>query len=198
MGLDFHRSAVHREEQIQGLKWQLELANELHLPVIIHNRQSTKEMIEILGDWVQKSQVKSPGVIHCFQENADNARVFLEMGFYLAFGGYIGYPNSHLAEVIKPYRKTGCWWKRMRLICRRKNSAASVTNRPISLSTQWRKWRRFWDLTAERAAEITTENACRLFKFKIIKFQESIIKKRGYGIVGLPPIPEIAATIVSQ
>ena len=85
-GLDFHRSIVHKEAQMQGLKWQLELAGELRLPVIIHNRQSTKEMIEILGDWVQKSQVKTPGVIHCFQENAENARVFLEMVFYLAFG----------------------------------------------------------------------------------------------------------------
>jgi len=61
MGLDFHRSVVHRDEQIQGLKWQLELASELRLPVIIHNRQSTKEMIEILGEWVKKSPVKLPG-----------------------------------------------------------------------------------------------------------------------------------------
>ena len=101
MGLDFYRKFVQRDEQVKGLKWQLELASELHLPVIIHNRQATNEMIEILGDWVKKSNVKTPGVIHCFQENATNARIFLEMGFYLAFGGYIGYPNSRLTEVIQ-------------------------------------------------------------------------------------------------
>ncbi|MGP8080926.1 MAG: TatD family hydrolase [Dehalococcoidales bacterium] len=165
MGLDFHRSAVHREEQIQGLKQQLELANELHRPVIIHNRQSTKEMIEILGEWVQKSGVKSPGVIHCFQENADNARVFLEMGFYLAFGGYIGYPKSTMAEVIKIVPEN-------RLLVETDapylppQKFRGHRNEPAYIVYTVERMAEILGLTAERAAEITTENACRLFGLK--------------------------------
>ena len=165
MGLDFHRSTVYRDEQIQGLKRQLELVGELRLPVIIHNRQSTKEMIEILGEWVQKSQIKTPGVIHCFQENADNARVFLEMGFYLAFGGYIGYPKSLMAEVIKIVPEE-------RLLVE--------TDAPYLPPQKFRGQRNepaYIVYTVERMAEVlgkdkkevanfTTENACRLFKFQ--------------------------------
>ena len=165
MGLDFHRSTVYRDEQIQGLKWQLELAGELRLPVIIHDRQSTKEMIEILGEWVKKSQIKTPGVIHCFQENADNARVFLKMGFYLAFGGYIGYPKSLMAEVIKIVPE---------------NRLLAETDAPYLPPQKFRGQRNQSGIykiynekmcgnirhSAERAAEITTENAGRLFSLK--------------------------------
>jgi TatD DNase family protein len=165
MGLDFHRSIVHREEQIQGLKWQLELASELRLPVIIHNRQSTKEMIEILGEWVQKPQENTPGVIHCFQENADNARIFLEMGFYLAFGGYIGYPKSLMAEVIKTVPEN-------RLLVETDapylppQKFRGQRNEPAYIVYAVEKMADILDLSAERAAEITTENALRLFGLK--------------------------------
>jgi TatD DNase family protein len=165
MGLDFHRSVVHRDEQMQGLKWQLELAGELNLPVIIHNRQSTDEIIEILGSWVKKSTTEAPGVIHCFQENADNARIFLEMGFYLAFGGYIGYPRSQMTEVIKTVPQ---------------NRLLVETDCPYLPPQKYRGQRNepaYIGLTVERIAEIlgatkeavaalTTENAIRLFKFQ--------------------------------
>jgi TatD DNase family protein len=165
MGLDFHRSMVHRDEQIQGLKRQLELASELQMPVIIHNRQSTKEMIEILGDWVQKSGVKSPGVIHCFQENADTAQIFLEMGFYLAFGGYIGYPNSIMAEVIKivPVNRLLVETDAPYLPPQK---FRGQRNEPAFIRFTLEKMAEISGFSAERAAEITTENACRLFKFQ--------------------------------
>jgi TatD DNase family protein len=165
MGLDFHRSAVHREEQIQGLKQQLELACELRLPVIIHNRQSTKEMIEILGEWVKKSQVKTPGVIHCFQENADNARVFLEMGFYLAFGGYIGYPKSLMAEVIKIVPES-------RLLAETDapylppQKFRGQRNEPAYIVYTVERMAEVLGKPKEEVAEITTENASRLFGLK--------------------------------
>jgi TatD DNase family protein len=165
MGLDFHRSIVHREEQIQGLKWQLELASELRLPVIIHNRQSTKEMIEILGEWVQKPQENTPGVIHCFQENAENARIFLEMGFYLAFGGYIGYPKSLMAEVIKTVPEN-------RLLAETDapylppQKFRGQRNEPAYIVYTVEKMAEVLGKTKEEVANFTTENACRLFKFQ--------------------------------
>ena len=165
MGLDFHRKVVHEEEQIQGLKRQLELARELRLPVIIHNRQATKEMIEVLGDWVQKAQVKTPGVIHCFQENAENARIFLEMGFYLAFGGYIGYPKSLMAEVIKTVPEN-------QLLAETDapylppQKYRGQRNEPAYIRFTVEKMAGILGLSAERAAEITTENAYRVFKFQ--------------------------------
>jgi len=131
MGLDFHRSVVHKNEQIQGLVWQLELAGELQLPVIIHNRQATNEMIETLSGWVQKSSADSPGVIHCFQENADNAQIFWKWGFICRSGDTSASPKSD-AAVIKTVPQDRLLVETDCPYLRRRNTAGSGMNRLIS------------------------------------------------------------------
>ena len=163
MGLDFYRKLVPRDEQVKGLKWQLELASELRLSVIIHNRQTTREILEILGDWVKKLKVENPGVIHCFQENKTNAGIFLEMGFYLAFGGYIGYPTSRLTEVIRaiPQNRllveTDCPYLPPQKYRGRRNEPAYITLTVEAMAD-------ILGITTEVVARQTTENAKRLFK----------------------------------
>ena len=165
MGLDFHRSIVHKDEQIQGLKWQLELASELKLPVIIHNRQATNEMIEILGDWVKQFPIECTGVIHCFQESIPVAKAFLEMGFYLSLGGYISYPSSHLSTVINSIPKnrllveTDCPYLPPQKYRGKRNEPAYSTLTVETLAG-------ILGITAEQVAHLTTENATRLFRFK--------------------------------
>jgi TatD DNase family protein len=165
MGLDFHRSVVHKEEQVQVLKWQLELASELRLPVIIHNRQATDEVIEILDEWTRKSHVESPGVIHCFQESMPIAKTFLEMGFYLSLGGYISYPSSHLSTVINSIPKnrllveTDCPYLPPQKYRGTRNEPAYITLTVETLAG-------ILGMSAEMVANLTTENAGRLFKFQ--------------------------------
>jgi TatD DNase family protein len=165
MGLDFHRSVVHKDAQIQGLKWQLELATELHLPVIIHVRQATDEMIKILDEWVTESHVETPGVIHCFQENLPVAKTFLEMGFYLSLGGYISYPSSHLSTVIKSIPKnrllleTDCPYLPPQQFRGQRNEPAYITYTVETMAGML-------GMTAEKVANMMTENAIRLLRFK--------------------------------
>ena len=96
-GLDFYRDFSPREAQIQALKWHLALASELELPVIIHCRQAEEAMLNILHGWISEygnSLNHCRGVIHCFNSDRDTANEYLDMGFYLSLGGYIGYPSS--------------------------------------------------------------------------------------------------------
>jgi TatD DNase family protein len=106
MGLDFYRNYSPKEAQLQALKWQLELVAAISLPVIIHDRQATKEMLAVLSDWVKLTHPQQPGVIHCFSGDKQTAKKYLEMGFYLAFGGYISYPNSSVPTAAKIPRQT--------------------------------------------------------------------------------------------
>jgi len=165
MGLDFYRNYTPRDSQYQTFKWQLELAGDLRLPVIIHARQSTKEMLEILSDWVKKSHAGSPGVIHCFQDTITAAKSYLEMGFYLAFGGYIGYPNSHLAEVIKTIPED-------RLLVETDapylppQKYRGQRNEPAYITLTVEKLVEILGTSAEKVAWQTTENAMRLFNLK--------------------------------
>ncbi|MFC1954753.1 TatD family hydrolase [Chloroflexota bacterium] len=96
-GLDFYRDYSPREAQIQIFKWQLALSEEMGLPIIIHCRQAEEVMLQLL-DSLLSDQKDAPrkyrGVIHCFSGDGNAAKMYLDMGFYLSFGAYIGYPSS--------------------------------------------------------------------------------------------------------
>jgi TatD DNase family protein len=165
MGLDFYRNYATREQQVQALKGQLELASETRLPIIIHARQSAKEMTEILSDWVKKPHTEPPGVIHCFSENVSVAKNYLEMGFYLAFGGYISYPNSRASEVIKtiPENKllveTDCPFLPPQNYRGKRNEPSYIKLTVETLAG-------ILGISAEAVAQQTTVNAKRLFKLQ--------------------------------
>ena len=96
-GLDFYRNRTPRARQIQVLRWQLELATTLDLPVVIHCRQAEREMLPLLRQWVssQKDTGKPPSVvIHCFSGDIETAREYLDMGCFISLGAYLGYPTS--------------------------------------------------------------------------------------------------------
>jgi TatD DNase family protein len=166
IGLDFYRNYSRREAQLQTLKWQLELALKLELPVVIHSRQAEKEMLEVLRDWTGRSGgIKgwSPGVIHCFSGDTATAKQYLEMGFYLALGAYIGYPTSVGAyDVIRsiPQNRlmveTDCPFLAPQSLRGKRNEPAYLPQ-TVELLAEIR------GVPAEAVARETTENAQRLF-----------------------------------
>jgi TatD DNase family protein len=103
IGLDFYRNYSSKRAQLQALKWQLDLAAELELPVIIHCRQAERDMLDLLRIWTSyhgSPQSQCQGVIHCFSSDSDTAKQYLDMGFYLSLGAYIGYPTSTNAHNV--------------------------------------------------------------------------------------------------
>lgn len=96
MGLDFFRDYAPREEQLQTLRWQLDLADEINMPVVIHCRRAERDMLLVLRDWAshRENGTGSPGVIHCFSSDEPTLEQYLEMDFYISLGAYITYPSS--------------------------------------------------------------------------------------------------------
>jgi TatD DNase family protein len=98
IGLDFFRNRSPQEVQIRCFGEQLELAAELGLPVIIHDRDAHEKTLAMLSGWTGSKG----GVIHCFSGDAAMARKCLDMGFYLSISGPITYPKSdNLLEVVR-------------------------------------------------------------------------------------------------
>jgi len=67
-----------------------------------------RELLNLLYDWISlnnSSQKQCPGVIHCFNDGKDTMRQYLDMGFYISLGAYIGYPTSQMHDVIFDYRR---------------------------------------------------------------------------------------------
>ena len=91
IGLDFHWEPFDRERQIRFFRAQLELARELDLPVCIHSRDSTKDMLDILREY------KPNGVMHCFSGSTEVAREILSFGMMISFTGLLTFKNAKKA-----------------------------------------------------------------------------------------------------
>ncbi|MBN2254599.1 MAG: TatD family hydrolase [Deltaproteobacteria bacterium] len=98
IGLDFFRNLSPRKVQIARFGEQLDLAEELNLPVIIHDRDAHAETVTILEKWNGHKR----GVIHCFSGDYAMARKCLDMGFYLSIPGTITFrKNKQLHDVVR-------------------------------------------------------------------------------------------------
>ena len=94
IGLDYYWDKTFKEEQQEVLRRQMELAKELDLPVILHNREATEDIIRIVRE------VGGKGVFHCFNGSRETVQQILEMGFYVGIGGVLTFKNSKLAEKL--------------------------------------------------------------------------------------------------
>ncbi len=92
IGLDYHYDDTDPDTQKKWFRAQLNLAKELDMPVVIHDRESKGEGIEIL----KQSGVKK-AVIHCFSGSAETAKELINLGFFISFTGVITFKNARRA-----------------------------------------------------------------------------------------------------
>ena len=95
IGLDYNFNKENKSDQIKVLERQLDLARELNLPVIIHSREATGDMLNILKSYNLK------GVIHCFNGSVETAREYIKMGYKLGINGVVTFKNCKLINVIR-------------------------------------------------------------------------------------------------
>ncbi len=88
-GLDFHYDHSPRQVQRDLFERFVALAAETRLPIVVHNRESDREVAETL-----RNGGGPTGVIHCFTSDAAAARTFLDLGFYLSFSGIVTFKNA--------------------------------------------------------------------------------------------------------
>lgn len=103
IGLDYHYDLSPRDRQQKAFRQQLELAFELGLPLIIHEREAHADCLAILREAATDGLLRPvPGVFHCFSGSPESASILLDMGFYLGFDGPITFKNARKApDVIR-------------------------------------------------------------------------------------------------
>ena len=92
IGLDYHYEDIPRDLQKKAFIAQMELARELHLPVIVHERDAHEDGMAIVR---QFSDVK--GVFHCYSGSAEMARQLVDLGWYIGFTGVLTFKNARKA-----------------------------------------------------------------------------------------------------
>ena len=88
IGLDYYWRQDNKELQHEILKGQLELANELNLPVLFHDRDAHADTLEILKEY------KPKGVVHAFSGSVEMAREVIKLGLYIGVGGVLTFNNA--------------------------------------------------------------------------------------------------------
>ncbi len=96
IGLDYFYDFSPREKQIELFRKQIITANELGLPVIIHDRDAHEDTMNIL------KELKPKGVVHCFSGSAEMAKEILKLGLYIGIGGAVTFKNARKpVEVVE-------------------------------------------------------------------------------------------------
>ena len=98
IGLDYYwEENPPRKKQKEVFRKQMELAKELNMPVVIHDRDAHGDTLEIMKEF---PEVK--GVVHCFSGSVEFARECLKLGYYIGFTGVVTFKNSKkIVEVAK-------------------------------------------------------------------------------------------------
>ncbi len=97
IGLDFYRDHSPRPVQRREFARQLNLAAELQLPVIIHDREAHREVYDIIR--TEKGYLYG-GVIHCFSADYTWARRFVDLGFVISIPGTVTFPRSQMQQEV--------------------------------------------------------------------------------------------------
>lgn len=97
-GLDYYHKPYDKDRQIKAFVAHIELSIENNLPLVIHVRDAVQDLYDILKSY--KNNIS--GVVHCFSQDKDYAKKFLDLNLFLGIGGIITYPkNDYLREIVK-------------------------------------------------------------------------------------------------
>jgi TatD DNase family protein len=91
MGLDYYWDKSPKDVQQEVFRKQIRLAKKVKLPIIIHNREATADIIEILKE---EGAEEVGGIMHCFSGSPETARKCINMNFYISLGGPVTFKNA--------------------------------------------------------------------------------------------------------
>lgn len=163
MGLDYYRNLSPKSLQKTAFEQQLDLAEELDLPVVIHNREAYHDILPTLK--ARRGQIR--GVMHCFSGDAAIMRQTLDLGFYIGIGGPVTYRKADDLQAVARevpadhlLVETDCPWLAPQFRRGKRNEPAYVR----SIAEKIAELRR---MSLDEVAEITTRNFERLFRVEI-------------------------------
>lgn len=98
IGLDYywHKEKEHRAQQRVAFLRQIDKANELELPILIHTRDAIQETFDIL----KSHPCKHAGIMHCYSGSVEMAREFIKLGYVISLAGPLTFKNAHVPKEI--------------------------------------------------------------------------------------------------
>jgi len=160
MGLDYHWDTSPKDVQEKVFRKQIDLAKKLNMPIIIHNREATSDVVRILQE---ENAENVGGIMHCYSGSVTEVQKCLDMNFYISLGGPVTFKNVHevkevakivpidrlLIETDAPYLAP--------------HPYRGKRNEPFYVTLIAEQIAQLRDMKYEELCEITTKNAQKLF-----------------------------------
>lgn len=161
-GLDYYWSTEFTEYQKKSLRMHCRVAKEVNKPIVLHNRDATDDLLEIIED---EQDGRLTGVWHCFTGTEEEGKRAIDLGLHLGIGGVATFKNAGVGDVVvsMPLDK---------LILETDAPYLSPTpkrgkrNEPSFMKFTAQKLAELKDVSIEKIAEQTTANANRLFNLE--------------------------------
>lgn len=100
IGLDYYWNKEKHELQKHWFMRQMELAHERKLPMIVHSREAAKDTLDMV---IAAKPLDLSGIIHCYSYSVEQAREYLNMGYYLGIGGVLTFKNAKKLKEVAEY-----------------------------------------------------------------------------------------------
>jgi TatD DNase family protein len=159
IGLDYHYEDIPREIQQKAFRMQMELARELNLPVIVHEREAHEDGMAVVREFSDVT-----GVFHCYSGSAEMARQLVDKGWYIGFTGVLTFKNARKAVEVaasipleRIVLETDCPYMAPEPFRGKRND-------PGKLYRMAEKLAEIRGMSVEEIHAITTENGKRLYR----------------------------------
>lgn len=100
IGLDYYWDKEQHDLQKHWFMRQMELAHEVNLPIIVHSREAAKDTLDMI---IAAKPLDLSGIIHCYSYSVEQAREYLNMGYYIGIGGVLTFKNAKKLKEVAEY-----------------------------------------------------------------------------------------------
>ena len=158
IGIDYHYEDIPRDLQLKAFRMQMELAREVKLPVIVHEREAHEDGMAVVKEFPDVT-----GVFHCYSGSAEMARQLVDLGWYIGFTGVLTFKNARKAietaasiPLDRIVLETDCPYMAPEPFRGKRNDPGYLYRMAEKLSE-------IRGLSAEEIRAVTTENGKRLY-----------------------------------
>lgn len=164
MGLDYYWDKSPKEVQQELFRQQIRLAQKVNLPIIIHNRDATGDVVRILKE--ENAQTVG-GIMHCFSGSVETALECIKMNFMISLGGPVTFKNARLPKMVAKEIALEHLLIETDAPYLAPHPYRGKRNEPSFVPLVAEEIARLKEMSVEEVAKATTENAIKIFKLNV-------------------------------
>lgn len=161
MGLDYHWDKSPKEVQKDVFRKQIQLAKKVKMPIIIHNREATEDIIGVLQE---ENAKEIGGIMHCYNDSVDYVQACLDMNFHISLGGPVTFKNATMPKEVAVEVPSDRLLVETDAPFLAPHPNRGKRNEPSYVKLVAEKIAELRDVPFDELSRITTENAFSLFK----------------------------------